>query len=246
MADSAKHFLMPGSASMLRMRFVVPFFLDMQLQGGAGVHRRELLGLLHKALRGVMDKKTSPLRHSAPLPRSNPLAGTDATLLALAGTGYADGRSFGFASCERRAGAAEGVNLLMERRLRRCARGKAWQSVHSMHDSTPVQPCSDAAPACPHLLKRIPGAHVGRPALPLAVIASRVLGRASPDAVDGCSFQSMPQKRYVVGRAARYGWQHTSERARSLLLSTPASFQTGRGANVGKVVLAEPGGLLGP
>ncbi|CAL8466978.1 g6514 [Coccomyxa elongata] len=50
---------------------------------------------------------------------SNPLAGTDATLLALSGAGYADGKCFGFASCERRAGAAEGVNVLMERRLKR-------------------------------------------------------------------------------------------------------------------------------
>lgn len=39
--------------------------------------------------------------------RSNPMAGVDATLLALSGTGYADGRSFGFASCERAVGAAE-------------------------------------------------------------------------------------------------------------------------------------------
>ena len=38
---------------------------------------------------------------------SNPMAGVDATLLALSGTGYADGRSFGFASCERAVGAAE-------------------------------------------------------------------------------------------------------------------------------------------
>lgn len=51
------------------------------------------------------------------LARSNPLAGTDTTLLALSGAGYADGRCFGFASCERRAGAAEGANALMERRL---------------------------------------------------------------------------------------------------------------------------------
>jgi hypothetical protein len=57
---------------------------------------------------------------------SNPLAGTDCTLLALAGAGYADGRSFGFASCERRAGAAEGVNLLMERRLKRHAALLSW------------------------------------------------------------------------------------------------------------------------
>ena len=50
---------------------------------------------------------------------SNPLAGTDTTLLALSGAGYADSRCFGFASCERRAGAAEGVNVLMERRTKR-------------------------------------------------------------------------------------------------------------------------------
>ncbi|KAK9801940.1 hypothetical protein WJX73_008251 [Symbiochloris irregularis] len=47
---------------------------------------------------------------------SNPMAGTDATLLGLAGAGYADGRSFGFAACERAVGAAEGINLVQERR----------------------------------------------------------------------------------------------------------------------------------
>ena len=50
---------------------------------------------------------------------SNPLAGTDTTLLALSGAGYSDSKCFGFASCERRAGAAEGVNVLMERRTKR-------------------------------------------------------------------------------------------------------------------------------
>jgi hypothetical protein len=49
---------------------------------------------------------------------SNPMAGTDTTLLALSGTGYMNGRSFGFASCERTVGAAEGVNVLVERRVR--------------------------------------------------------------------------------------------------------------------------------
>jgi hypothetical protein len=48
---------------------------------------------------------------------SNPMAGTDATMLALTGAGYADGRTFGFASCERRAGAAEGMNVLMQRQV---------------------------------------------------------------------------------------------------------------------------------
>ena len=48
---------------------------------------------------------------------SNPMAGTDTTLLGLAGAGYADGRSFGFAACERAVGASEGINLVMERRV---------------------------------------------------------------------------------------------------------------------------------
>lgn len=49
--------------------------------------------------------------------RSNPLAGTDATLLALSGRGYMGGKLFGFASCERAVGAAEGMNVLAERRV---------------------------------------------------------------------------------------------------------------------------------
>jgi len=44
---------------------------------------------------------------------SNPLAGTDTTLLALAGTGRTRGHAFGFASCERAVGAAEGMNVLV-------------------------------------------------------------------------------------------------------------------------------------
>lgn len=46
------------------------------------------------------------------------MAGTDTTLLGLAGAGYADGRSFGFAACERAVGASEGINLVQERRTR--------------------------------------------------------------------------------------------------------------------------------
>lgn len=46
---------------------------------------------------------------------SNPMAGTDTTLLGLSGAGWADGRSFGFAACERAVGASEGINLVMER-----------------------------------------------------------------------------------------------------------------------------------
>ena len=40
------------------------------------------------------------------------MAGTDNTLLALAGAGFPQRRSFGFASCERVVGAAEGMNVL--------------------------------------------------------------------------------------------------------------------------------------
>jgi len=45
---------------------------------------------------------------------SNPLAGTDTTLLALAGTGSKRNHAFGFASCERAVGAAEGMNVLIQ------------------------------------------------------------------------------------------------------------------------------------
>lgn len=47
---------------------------------------------------------------------SNPMASTDCTLLALAGIGHRDGRAFGFASCNRSVGAAEGMNVLREAR----------------------------------------------------------------------------------------------------------------------------------
>lgn len=43
---------------------------------------------------------------------SNPMAGVDTTLLALAGTGFSSRRAFGFMSCERVVGAAEGMNVL--------------------------------------------------------------------------------------------------------------------------------------
>ncbi len=54
------------------------------------------------------------------------MAGMDSTLLALAGTGYADSRSFGFASCERAVGAAEGMNVLAETRLQQPGGGTEW------------------------------------------------------------------------------------------------------------------------
>ena len=44
------------------------------------------------------------------------MAGMDTTLLALAGAGYPGRRSFGFASCERVVGAAEGMNVLAQQR----------------------------------------------------------------------------------------------------------------------------------
>eukprot|EP00241_Pyramimonas_parkeae_P004556 CAMPEP_0114241130 /NCGR_PEP_ID=MMETSP0058-20121206/9473_1 /TAXON_ID=36894 /ORGANISM="Pyramimonas parkeae, CCMP726" /LENGTH=896 /DNA_ID=CAMNT_0001353645 /DNA_START=274 /DNA_END=2964 /DNA_ORIENTATION=+ len=47
---------------------------------------------------------------------SNPLAGTDSTLLALSGMGQARNKAMGFASCERRIGAAEGMNVLTEQK----------------------------------------------------------------------------------------------------------------------------------
>jgi hypothetical protein len=46
---------------------------------------------------------------------SNPMAGVDTTLLALAGTGFSSRRAFGFMSCERVVGAAEGMNVLRVR-----------------------------------------------------------------------------------------------------------------------------------
>ena len=48
---------------------------------------------------------------------SNPLAGADGTLLALAGAGHAGKKRFGFASCPRREGASEGVNVLLRRTI---------------------------------------------------------------------------------------------------------------------------------
>lgn len=56
---------------------------------------------------------------------SNPMAGTDATLLALSGAGCLGKKAFGFASCERAVGAAEGINVLLEvsRREDQCSFG---------------------------------------------------------------------------------------------------------------------------
>ena len=46
---------------------------------------------------------------------TNPMAGTDTTLLALSGVGRRGDKALGFASCERHLGASEGVNVLVER-----------------------------------------------------------------------------------------------------------------------------------
>ena len=48
---------------------------------------------------------------------SNPMAGQDQTLLALSGEGLSGPRAFGFASCERVVGAAEGMNVLLRETL---------------------------------------------------------------------------------------------------------------------------------
>lgn len=66
---------------------------------------------------GVFDWLAAHRREAAIVRQiSNPLAGTDSTLLALSGIGYMGGKLFGFASCPRAVGAAEGMNVLSERR----------------------------------------------------------------------------------------------------------------------------------
>ena len=45
---------------------------------------------------------------------NNPIAGTDSGLLAFYGLGGSRDKTFGFASCDRRLGAAEGMNVLIE------------------------------------------------------------------------------------------------------------------------------------
>uniref|UniRef100_A0A7S3QX17 UGP3-like C-terminal hexapeptide repeats domain-containing protein n=1 Tax=Dunaliella tertiolecta TaxID=3047 RepID=A0A7S3QX17_DUNTE len=55
---------------------------------------------------------------------SNPMAGTDTTLLALAGRGQQQRSSFGFMSCDRAVGASEGCNALQERKR---WEGGAWK-----------------------------------------------------------------------------------------------------------------------
>lgn len=66
---------------------------------------------------GVFDWLAAKQRHAALVRQiSNPMAGVDTTLLALAGTGLSGDYSFGFMSCERTVGAAEGMNVLQSRK----------------------------------------------------------------------------------------------------------------------------------
>lgn len=51
---------------------------------------------------------------------NNPIAGTDYGLLAFCGIGYQQNKTFGFASCPRQVGSAEGVNILIERNQSYC------------------------------------------------------------------------------------------------------------------------------
>jgi hypothetical protein len=46
---------------------------------------------------------------------NNPIAGIDHGILAFCGLGFGEDRSFGFASCPREVGSAEGVNIVLER-----------------------------------------------------------------------------------------------------------------------------------
>lgn len=67
---------------------------------------------------GVFDWLSSAGRSAAIVRQiSNPMAGQDTTLLALAGEGLRGNHAFGFASCERVVGAAEGMNVLLKQRL---------------------------------------------------------------------------------------------------------------------------------
>lgn len=67
---------------------------------------------------GVFDWLSANKRTAAIVRQiSNPMAGQDTTLLALAGEGLRGNHAFGFASCERVVGAAEGMNVLLKHRL---------------------------------------------------------------------------------------------------------------------------------
>lgn len=85
-----------------------------QLQLKPGGH-----GALWKLLQdeGVLTWLEAQNRHAVVVRQvSNPIAGTDTTLLSLAGYGARHGKSFGFASCPRAVGANEGMNVLVEKK----------------------------------------------------------------------------------------------------------------------------------
>jgi UTP---glucose-1-phosphate uridylyltransferase len=48
---------------------------------------------------------------------NNPIAGCDGGLLAFSGIGFLDNKAFGFASCPRQIEAAEGINVLLKRKM---------------------------------------------------------------------------------------------------------------------------------
>ena len=94
-------------------RWLVPeAFSPLMKPGGHGVVWKLMLD------NGIFDWLRASGRKAALLRQiSNPLAGTDGTLLALAGSGLQGGDAFGFASRARRVGASEGCNVLLENPL---------------------------------------------------------------------------------------------------------------------------------
>jgi hypothetical protein len=72
---------------------------------------------------------------------SNPMASTDFTLLALAGIGHRGNRAFGFVSCNRVVGAAEGMNVLREE----CIRTPSGTCSHPGNEN--INPNNGVAPA---------------------------------------------------------------------------------------------------
>ena len=78
---------------------------------------------------------------------NNPLAGTDGTLLALAGEGAARGAAFGFACCPRRPGAAEGAVVLLELPEQKSSSSPSPSSPSSPSPSPSPSPSFSAATA---------------------------------------------------------------------------------------------------
>ena len=110
---------------------------------------------------------------------SNPLAGTDGTLLALGGAGAASGASFGFACCPRRPGTAEGVVASVSRPVNASTIATASHVTcieYTEFDAAGLSPAAlDALPANSNLL------YVDLPTVAAAVTATRA-DPASPAA----------------------------------------------------------------